>query len=146
MSCGRSAVARTGLAAGIAALLCLGCASGATNRELLKSPNAYERAAAAVRAAEAGDAGAVHTLVELLDDRDGGVRLYAIRALERMTGRTYDYQHYAPEVERDAAVERWREGLRRGEVTLNRNAAPRAQMTGEFTPVSSTGGDGKGAP
>ena len=90
MICGRSAVSRTVLTAAFVAFSCFGCAGGATNRERLKSPNAYERASAAVRSAEAGDAGAIHTLVDLLQDIGGGVRLYAIRALERLTGRTYD--------------------------------------------------------
>jgi hypothetical protein len=144
MSCGLRADARTLLAAAFVAIACFGCASGASNRERLKSPNAYERATAAVRSAESGDAGAIHTLVDLLEDRDGGVRLYAIRALERMTGRTYEYQHFAPEAERDLAVERWREGLRRGEVTLDGGDSRRSQMAAETTPISFTAGDAGG--
>jgi HEAT repeat protein len=149
MSCGRSAVVRTGLAATLTALLCFGCASGATNREQLRSPNAFERAAAAVRSAEAGDAGAVHTLVDLLEDRDGGVRLYAIGALERLTGQTYEYQHFASESQRQAAVERWRDALRRGEVRLNRTASTRSQAPNSglkrSPPASTVAGDtGKG--
>lgn len=141
MPCRRLADARTLLVAAFIGLACFGCAGGgASNRERLKSPNAYERATAAVRSAEAGDAAAIHTLVDLLEDRDDGVRLYAIRALERMTGQTYDYQHFAPETQREVAVGRWREALRRGEVTLNGRVQRRSQLAREATPVSLTAG------
>lgn len=123
MSRGRSHVAATALAS--AAITFFGCASGVTHRELLKSPSAYERAAASVQSAEAGDGEAVHALVDLLDDRDDGVRMYAIRALDRLTGRMYGYEYYATESQRAAAVERWRSGLRSGEVVLNTSAARR---------------------
>ncbi|MBI5866272.1 MAG: hypothetical protein HZB38_17515, partial [Planctomycetes bacterium] len=62
-------------------------------------------------AAESGDKQAIHSLVSLLEDRDAAVRLYAIKALERLCGKTYGYVYYAPEPSRDAAVGRWREAL-----------------------------------
>lgn len=151
MSSGRSAVVRTGLAVTFAALACFGCASGATSREQLKSPSAFERAAAAVQSAEAGDAGAIHTLVDLLEDRDGGVRLYAIVALERLTGQTYEYQHFAPESQREVAVDRWRDALRRGDVHVDAAGSTRSQAPSggheRAPPVSSVAGDaGRGEP
>jgi hypothetical protein len=50
-------------------------------------------------------------LIEMLDSADPAQRLLAIRALERLTGRTRGYEHWAPRVERDAAVRRWVEWL-----------------------------------
>ena len=95
-----------------------GCSSGVTQRERMQSANAFDRADAAVQSAKAGDKLAVHTLVGLLEDRDGGVRLYAINALERLCGTTMGYRHYADELEREAAVRRWRDALRDGQVVV----------------------------
>jgi hypothetical protein len=85
---------------------------------MLRSDYPVDRARAAVALAEAGDPQAVDRLVSLLEDNDRGVRMYSILALERLTGQSYGYLYYAPEAERDRAVERWRNALRNGEVTL----------------------------
>lgn len=98
--------------------LSAGCTSNAIQRQRLGSDYPLDRVRAAVALAEAGDADAVHRLVELLEDDDRGVRLYAILALERLTGRTYGYVYYATQAERDAAVGRWRAALRNGEVAV----------------------------
>jgi HEAT repeat protein len=82
-----------------------------------------ERALAAVRLAEAGDAGAVHELVDLLEDSDRAVRMYAILALVRLTGADYGYTYYGSDLERAVAVRRWREALRAGEVVVRPRAA-----------------------
>lgn len=103
-----------------------GCASGVTQRERMQSANAFDRADAAVQSAKAGDKLAVHTLVGLLEDRDGGVRLYAINALERLCGTTMGYRHYAGEPEREEAVRRWRDALREGKVVV----VPEKQVRG----------------
>ena len=68
--------------------------------------------------AEAGDAEAVDLLIELLNDQDRGVRMYTILALERLCGQTYGYHYYDPERKRAAAIARWREARRRGDVTV----------------------------
>lgn len=94
------------------------CESDAGTRQRLGSINPLDRAQAAVRVAEQGDVGAVHRLVDLLEDPSDGVRMYAILALERLTGETYGYQYYANESQRAAAVERWRAALRAGEVSV----------------------------
>ena len=84
----------------------------------LASPDPSERAAAIVAAADHGDAQAVHRLVELLEDRDLGVRMYANLALVRLCGADYGYHYYDPEELRAPAVERWRAALRDGNVTV----------------------------
>lgn len=102
------------------------CRRAGTSRYPLQSPNPLDRARAAVAAAEQGDPSAVHGLVDLLNDRDAGVRLYAINALERLCGTTYGYEHYAPLDQRRAAIERWRDALRAGELTVSRREASAA--------------------
>lgn len=105
-------------AAALLGVLC-GCSSGVTQRQRLQSANAFDRADAAVQSAKAGDKLAVHTLVGLLEDRDAGVRLYAINALQRLCGTTMEYRYYAAESEREVAVRRWRDALRDGRVIVS---------------------------
>ncbi len=97
-----------------AAALGVGCANHAADRQRLRSTNPLERAEATVRLAEGGDAEAVHKLVDLLDDPDRAVRMYAILALRRLCGEDFGYRHYDGPAKRAPAVERWREALRDG--------------------------------
>lgn len=57
------------------------------------------------------DRRAVPQLVEDLDSDDPAVRLYAIGALERMTGDRFGYVFYEGEEQRRPAVDRWRAWL-----------------------------------
>lgn len=90
----------------------------------LSSFNARDRAAAAVALAERGEPQAVHQLIPLLEDSDAAVRMYAILALQRLTGETFGYRFYDDFAERQAAVSRWRDALREGRVTLSSGGAP----------------------
>ncbi len=92
-----------------------GCAGPQKN---LSSQFPLERARAIVASSDRGDKDAVPKLVELLDDLDPAVRMYSIVALQRLTGQTYGYAYYAPPAERERAIERWREALRKGEVVV----------------------------
>ena len=104
---------------GAAALCSLaGCGSPSAGRRQLYSDNALDRARAVVSVGEAGDAAAVHRLVDLLADRDAAVRMLAIRALRRLCGQDYEYRYYDPLIDRAAAVRRWRDALRAGEVVV----------------------------
>ena len=96
----------------------LGCDSGAARRQLLGSGNPLDRAQAVVKVTEARDHEAVHKLVDLLEDPDGAVRMYAIIALRRLCVEDFGYRYYAGSAERATAVRRWREALRAGEVVL----------------------------
>lgn len=100
----------------LAALL-PGCAGTQARRDL-GSNNPLDRARAVVAVAERGDVGAVHKLVDLLEDGDEAVRMYAIMALRRLCGEDLGYRYYANEAERGTAVARWREALRAGTVKL----------------------------
>ncbi|MCK4342202.1 MAG: HEAT repeat domain-containing protein [Phycisphaerae bacterium] len=103
-----------------------GCDSTAARRRALASGNPLDRARAVVQVAEGRDPDAVHKLVDLLDDPDKTVRMYAIIALKRLCGQDYGFRYYADETERRAAVQRWRQALRTGEVTL----VPRTRPAG----------------
>lgn len=91
---------------------------GPPARADLRSGNALDRARGVVAVAEAQDDLAVHKLVDLLDDSDRGVRMYAIMALERLCGEDYGYRYYESAARRAPAVERWREALRKGDVVI----------------------------
>lgn len=114
-------VSRLGLAI-LGLAFSTGCDSAA-RREQLVSPYPLDRARATVHLAENGDAEAVDLLIELLNDQDRGVRMYTILALERLCGETYGYVYYDPEPQRAAAVARWREARRRGEVRVTTRTA-----------------------
>lgn len=100
-----------------------GCQPSAGRRERLNSTYAPTRAQAVVQSAEAGDATAIHKLVDLLEDDDRGVRMYSILALRRLCGVDYGYRYYESEAQRLIAVERWRDAIRGGEVRLVRGSA-----------------------
>lgn len=130
------------MCAGLLAVTISGCQSPATRREELNSTYAPTRARAVVASAEAGDATAIHKLVDLLADEDRGVRMYAIVALRRLCGVDFGYRYYAPEVERQAAVDRWREAIRSGEVHMDPRGVARdgaADRTGVSAEVKTEG-------
>jgi hypothetical protein len=89
-------------------------ASPAKARAQLVSGTPEEQVRAAVRLTEHRDVQSIPELIALLNDSDPAVRMYAITALEDLTGQTYGYKFYAPEAERAAAIQRWQEALREG--------------------------------
>jgi len=111
-------LAATGLV--VIGVSCLAGCDAAARREELAAPYPLDRARAAVRLAEAGDAQAVDLLIDLLEDQDRGVRMFSILALERLCGETYGYVYYDAEPQRTAAVARWRAARQRDEVRLKR--------------------------
>lgn len=102
-------------------LLIAGCRSTNADRSALSSRSPFERARAAVRVAEAGDASAIHELVDLLEDEDPGVRMYSIQALQRLCGEDFGYRYQADARRRETAVQAWRDALRDGKVQLRRS-------------------------
>jgi len=75
------------------------------------------RIAACVAAARARDRSVLGLLVERLDDPAAEVRVFAITALRKITGRDFNYHHHAGPGERLEAIRRWRSWLesRRGQ-------------------------------
>ena len=61
------------------------------------------------------DTAAIPKLVDDLSSDDPAVRFYAIDALRRLTGQTLDYNYYASDEDRDAAVRRWKEWLKQSQ-------------------------------
>lgn len=95
-----------------------GCASQAAQRQKLRSANPLDRARAAVAAAGSHDPIAIQSLVDLLEDSDDVIRMYGIIALRRICGETLGYEYHAPEADRTAAVQRWRDAIRAGTVRV----------------------------
>jgi len=90
----------------------IGCGSPHTPYpQSLLSEKPAERASAAKYAAEIGDETVIPILIERLEDEDEVVRMFAILALERLTGTRRGYDYHAPEVQRIRAVQRWRRYL-----------------------------------
>ena len=89
-----------------------GCNAMASRAKVsLESPDPSARVLAIVCAADRSDHSAVPLLVDRLEDEDAAVRLYAILALDRLTGMRLGYRYGASSVERRAGVERWRRFL-----------------------------------
>ena len=105
------------------------CAAGCAPRSEdggFDSDNPAAKLHAIYHAGRDHDATAVPGLIEQLDSDDPAVRVYAIGALERVTGRRLGYNPYDSHAARREAVDRW--------VT--------AQQNGELTPPAPEGGSG----
>jgi hypothetical protein len=76
---------------------------------------------AITRAGQQKDASAIPDLIQQLDSDDAAVRMYAIGALHRITGERKGYVYYAPQADRDAAIERWLDAYRNGQLTEAKN-------------------------
>ncbi len=128
--------------------LVAGCQSPAASRQQLRALSPLDRARAVVAVTADRDLAAVHKLVDLLSDPDDGVRMYAILALRRICADDYGYRYYDPPGVRGAAVARWRDALRQGEVRLRSATSanvPRPPLT-RAGPVDSQTDEEEGAP
>jgi HEAT repeat protein len=93
----------------------------------LKSEDAGTRIRAIKMAGDRRDRSVMPLLVDRLEDEDDAVRLYAIVALERITGTRLGYSYAKPAPERARAVMRWRNYLQdRGGAATQPVAATRA--------------------
>lgn len=79
------------------------------------SPDPGTKLYAITRAGQTRDRSAVPHLIEQLESDDQAVRMYAIVALEKITGTRLGYVHHAPEHQRQEAVDRWVTAYRSGE-------------------------------
>jgi hypothetical protein len=118
-----------------------GCTANDVYRTRLRSGNPLERSKAVVALAERGDAESVHTLVDMLEDRDPAVRMFTIAALKRLSGKDYGYRYYHDETRRLAAVDRWRHALRTQDFVIH----PPGDEIAAGGGASSDGGDGAGS-
>ncbi len=90
---------------------CAGPGEPASIAEGLQSDQPVTRTKACIRAGDARDASVVALLVDRLEDPEDEVRMFAIRALDRITGQTLGYQWSQDADARKASVERWRQWL-----------------------------------
>lgn len=80
------------------------------------SPNPAAKLYAIHHAGEARDTNAIAPLIEQLHSDDPAVRMYAINALDRITGRRMGYSPYAPPHQRHEAIQRWTEAYESGKI------------------------------
>jgi hypothetical protein len=111
-------------------LLAAGCGPPRTPYPAaLNSERPDERVWAIRHAAQTRDFSVLSLLVDRLEDEDEVVRLFAILALEKLTGTRLGYEYQAPEAQRWRAVESWRRHLAR-----SGSAARRATEGGQGRP------------
>ena len=81
--------------------------------ERMQAEDSQVRLDAVHEAGEKKDAKAAPYLVDRLTDTEPVVRMFAILALEKITGDRMGYEYYGPAAKRDEAVQRWRDWLAR---------------------------------
>lgn len=122
-----------------AALLIAGGCSLPSQRADFRSNDPQERTLAVGEAMRTADRTSVPRLIELLASSDPAERMFAINALETLTGETRGYRHWAPERERREAVRRW--------VDWYAAAGPEgAGGPAEGLAAAASGGQGAGSP
>ena len=84
----------------------VGCSS--PDKPSLTSDDPALKIPAIRESARAHDEKAVAQLVKDLDSDDAAIRLYAIRGLKEITGKTLGYRYYDDENQRKPALERWK--------------------------------------
>jgi hypothetical protein len=75
------------------------------------NPDPSGKIPAMKKAVRERDMKVVRQLVKDLDSDDGAVRLFAIEALQKLTGQRYGYDYYADEVQRRPALSAWQQWL-----------------------------------
>jgi hypothetical protein len=88
-------------------LLTMGACSSPQPRADVTSTVPEERALGLAEVGQQEDRARIPEVVALLDSADPGIRMFAIRTLERLTGETLGYDYAAAEHERAEAVDRW---------------------------------------
>lgn len=89
----------------------VGCGGPGPRTKSLTDPDPAAKIPAMKEAAREKNLKAVEQLVEDLNSEDPAVRFYAIEALKRMTGQTFDYHYYDDEEGRKPALEKWSQWL-----------------------------------
>jgi hypothetical protein len=71
------------------------------------------------------DKAAIRQLVKDLENDDPAIRLYAIHALQEMTGETFGYRYFETDEQRKPAVRKWQQWLKAGEKAPGENSPGR---------------------
>ena len=98
------------------------CAPPPAERAGFDAADPAARIHAIRRAGVEGDRSKLGPLVAALDSEDPAVRMMAIQALERITGKRRGYSPYAAPATRSAAIERWRHAIEPAAATRPREA------------------------
>ena len=106
-----SAMFREAILASISLTLAIGGCSAPRPAIEVTNPDPSGKIPAMKKAVREHDLTAVRQLVKDLDSDDPAVRLFAIHALQELTGQRYGYDYFADEVQRRAALHRWQEWL-----------------------------------
>lgn len=94
------------------------------------SPAPNKRVDAIVLAADQDDPQSLKMLVEKLESTDSVERMMAIRSLEKREGKTFGYQHAAPQPDRAQAVEQWRQYVGLSDDHADDTDSPMSSETG----------------
>jgi vesicle coat complex subunit len=89
----------------------VGCAAPRDIARDFQDEDPNTRIAAVRRSGRGKLESSVPYLVDRLTDSEAEVRMFAIIALEEITGLTHDYRHYDASAARQEAVDRWRKWL-----------------------------------
>lgn len=102
-----------GVARGVVLAACL-AAGGCFPRESqsIAAVDPMNSIPAIQKAAETNNRAAIPALVAQLNNDDPAIRFYAFGALQRMTGKTFDYRYYDDVDERRPAIGRWQQWLK----------------------------------
>jgi len=93
-----------------------GCTPDATRiRVRLQSVDPAERIGAIQDAVKTDDPSLLPLMVKRLADDDAAVRMYAIIALEKLTGTRLNYSYRAPRHIREARIAEWRRYIQSGD-------------------------------
>lgn len=127
MRCGMRALrgAQAGAFVALCAVLVASC--GPTIKPSFDSPEPAARNAAIVEAAGKGEKSATPGLIRMLRSDDPCTRLLAIETLEQLHGTTYGFDSGADEWQRTAAIRRWEQALRAGELKQQEEHGGRVQ-------------------
>lgn len=96
----------------LVSILICGCSFGpkpsSKMEENLDFPDCLVRARAITYVAENKKTEKIGNLIVMLADEDVNIRMLSNKALERLTGVSFDFIANAPEQERDEAIEKWK--------------------------------------
>ncbi len=122
------AAARASLLLMAALAACLvGCGPARPQADLaarLQDEDPSVRAGAAIEAGRHNRQDVLALLVERLDDREETVRMVSIVSLEKLTGQRMGYCYYHSREDRQKAIARWRDWLKRRQASRPASQTP----------------------
>lgn len=112
---------RQAMLASIGLVLGIGGCSAPRPTIEVSNPDPAGKIPAMKKAVREHDLKVVRQLVKDLDSDDPAVRLFAIHALQELTGERYGYDYFADETQRKPALGRWQGWLAQQEGTAPSN-------------------------